>query len=108
MGITKTENFTEEQLELSNLMKALGHPARVAIIQYLIESNKCVCGDIVDVIPLAQATVSQHLKELKTAGLIKGSIEGNTICYCIEPKTWNKLKGIFASLTGKIKEAACC
>lgn len=108
MGITKTENFTEEQLELSNLMKALGHPARVAIIQYLIESNKCVCGDIVDVIPLAQATVSQHLKELKTAGLIKGNIEGNTICYCIEPKTWNKLKDIFDSLTGKIKEAACC
>jgi ArsR family transcriptional regulator, arsenate/arsenite/antimonite-responsive transcriptional repressor len=108
MGLTKTENFTEKQIELANIFKALGHPARIAIVEYLIKSNKCVCGDIVDELPLAQATVSQHLKELKNAGLIKGTIEGNTICYCIETKTWKRFKKILDGLTEKIEEPVCC
>lgn len=108
MGLTKTENFTNKQIELANLAKALGHPARVAIIEFLVKSNKCVCGDIVDELPLAQATVSQHLKELKNAGLIKGNIEGNSICYCVNQDAWKKFKKIFDGLSEKIEEPECC
>ena len=108
MGLTKTDNFTATQNELASLAKALGHPARVAIIQHLINSNSCVCGDIVDVIPLAQATVSQHLKELKQAGLIQGSIEGNTICYCINGETWKKFSTMLEPLFEKAKSPNCC
>ena len=108
MGLTKTDNFTTTQNELASLAKALGHPARVAIIEYLANSNSCVCGDIVDVIPLAQATVSQHLKELKQAGLIQGSIEGNTICYCINGDTWKKFSSMLEPLFEKAKSPNCC
>ena len=108
MGLTKTDNFTATQNELASLAKALGHPARVAIIEYLANSNSCVCGDIVDVIPLAQATVSQHLKELKQAGLIQGSIEGNTICYCINGETWKKFSTMLEPLFEKAKSPNCC
>ena len=108
MGLTKTDNFTTTQNELASLAKALGHPARVAIIEYLANSNSCVCGDIVDVIPLAQATVSQHLKELKQAGLIQGSIEGNTICYCINGDTWKKFRTMLEPLFEKAKSPNCC
>lgn len=108
MGLTKTDNFTATQNELASLAKALGHPARVAIIEYLANSNSCVCGDIVDVIPLAQATVSQHLKELKQAGLIQGSIEGNTICYCINGETWKKFSSMLEPLFEKAKSPNCC
>ena len=87
MGITKTENFSTQQNELANILKALAHPARVAIIDYLLTVDECICGDIVNELPLAQPTVSQHLKELKNAGIIKGSIEGKSICYCIDEKT---------------------
>ena len=83
MGATKTNFFTQDQNELANFTKALGHPARIAILQHLIKVQSCVCGDIVNELPLAQPTVSQHLKELKNAGIIKGIIEGNAICYCI-------------------------
>ncbi len=108
MGLTKTDNFTATQNELASLAKALGHPARVAIIEYLANSNSCVCGDIVDVIPLAQATVSQHLKELKQAGLIQGSIEGNTICYCINGETWKKFSTLLEPLFEKARSPNCC
>ena len=108
MGLTKTDNFTTTQNELASLAKALGHPARVAIIEYLANSNSCVCGDIVDVIPLAQATVSQHLKELKLAGLIQGSIEGNTICYCINGETWKKFSTMLEPLFEKARSPNCC
>ncbi len=108
MGLTKTDNFTATQNELASLAKALGHPARVAIVEYLANSNSCVCGDIVDVIPLAQATVSQHLKELKQAGLIQGSIEGNTICYCINGETWKKFSTMLEPLFEKAKSPNCC
>ena len=82
MGASKTDHFTEKQNQLAAIAKALGHPARVAIIEYLLSVDSCICGDIVNVLPLAQPTVSQHLKELKNAGIIKGNIEGNAICYC--------------------------
>ena len=95
MGITKTEKFTQEQNELAILAKAIGHPARIAILQHLIKVNSCVCGDIVNEFPLAQPTVSQHLKELKNAGLIKGNFEGTTICYCLDEVGFNKIRGFF-------------
>lgn len=94
MGLTKTESFTLEQNQLASLFKALAHPARIAILQVIIEKNACICGDIVDQLPLAQATVSQHLKELKNADLIKGEIEGTSICYCINENTWNQVKDL--------------
>ena len=108
MGATKTDNFTENQNQLAGLLKALAHPARVAIIEHLVKTNKCVCGDIVDVIPLAQATVSQHLKELKNAGLIKGNIEGNAVCYCVDCDNWEKLKSMLNEIFEKINKPVCC
>jgi len=88
MGLSKTEHFTPAQNQLALYAKALAHPARIAILEYLIRHNACVCGDLVDELPLAQATVSQHLKELKAAGLIKGEIEGVSVCYCIDEEGW--------------------
>jgi DNA-binding transcriptional ArsR family regulator len=110
MGATKTEHFTDKQNAISTLAKALGHPARVAIIDYLLKVDACICGDIVNELPLAQPTVSQHLKELKNAGLIKGEIEGNTVCYCIDEKALDKLQSYFASISTKLekKKKNCC
>jgi DNA-binding transcriptional ArsR family regulator len=108
MGITKNEHFSKNQNELAALAKALGHPARVAIIEYLSTQASCVCGSIVDVIPLAQATVSQHLKELKQAGLIQGSIEGNSICYCLNPETWKKFSSMLEPILNKVNSPVCC
>lgn len=110
MGATKTEHFTEGQNEMATLAKALGHPARIAIMEYLAKVDACICGDIVNKLPLAQPTVSQHLKELKNAGLIKGNIEGNAICYCIEEKAIDKLKSYFDSITGRLdkRKNNCC
>ncbi|MFN8284391.1 MAG: metalloregulator ArsR/SmtB family transcription factor [Chitinophagales bacterium] len=110
MGITKTEHFTQQQNEIATLIKALGHPARVAIVEYLMKVNTCICGDIVNELPLSQPTVSQHLKELKTAGLIKGSVEGNTICYCIDEKAIGKLQTYFANISTSLenKKNNCC
>ncbi len=109
MGTTKTEIFTEEQNRLAVQLKAIAHPARVAILQELIKANACICGDLVDELGLAQATISQHLKELKNAGLIQGTIEGVSVCYCIEPKAWkslqNELNGLFSSYQDK---SNCC
>ena len=110
MGLTKTENFTKEQNELAIIIKALGHPARVAIVDYLLKVNTCICGDIVNELPLAQPTVSQHLKELKNAGIIKGNIEGNAICYCIDENAINKLKNYFDTMVSALekKNITCC
>jgi DNA-binding transcriptional ArsR family regulator len=90
MGTTKSEIFTEKQNRMATMLKALAHPARIAIIEYLIKSKSCICGDLVEELGLAQATISQHLKELKTAGIIKGTIEGASVCYCIDEKVWKK------------------
>lgn len=87
MGASKSDFFTEQQNSTANLFKALAHPARIAIIDHLINVNSCICGDLVDVLPLSQATVSQHLRELKEAKIIKGSIDGNSICYCLNAET---------------------
>jgi predicted transcriptional regulator len=92
MGLTKTEIFTDEQNRLATLLKAMAHPARIAILQQIISANACICGDLSAELGLAQATISQHLKELKTAGLIQGTIEGVSVCYCINPQTWALLK----------------
>ncbi len=110
MGITKTEHFSENQNTIAKLLKALGHPARIAIIEYLLKVETCICGDIVNELPLAQPTISQHLKELKNAGLIKGTIEGNTICYCIDGNAIqylkNYLEDIYKILQSQKKN--CC
>jgi len=95
MGLTKSEIFTDKQNRLAMMMKALAHPARIAIIQQLVKANTCICRDLVDELGLAQATISQHLKELKNAGLIKGIIEGTSVCYCIEEKTWKQYRKEF-------------
>lgn len=110
MGITKSEHFTDEQNELAILAKAIGHPARIAIIQHLIKVNSCVCGDIVNELPLAQPTVSQHLKELKNAGLIKGNFEGASICYCLNEEGFEKIKGFFKNINDYLenKKNQCC
>ena len=110
MGLTKSAQFTERQNELSALAKAIGHPARIAIIEYLLSVDACICGDIVEVLPLAQATVSQHLKELKNAGLIKGNIDGTAICYCIDENGFEKIRSFFDHIAVSLenKRNGCC
>ncbi|HQQ93625.1 MAG TPA: metalloregulator ArsR/SmtB family transcription factor [Bacteroidia bacterium] len=109
MGITKSEEFTVKDNKIAKYAKALAHPARVAILQVLIKKQACICGDIVDELPLSQSTVSQHLKELKDAGLIKGDIDGVKVCYCIDEKEWQQaesyLNSLFVAYTAKAK---CC
>ena len=97
MGLVKSQIFTTEQNQLANLAKAFAHPARIAILQYLFKTKSCVCGHLVDEIGLAQATISQHLKELKTMGLIQGTIEGTSVCYCINPTQWNAMREIISA-----------
>lgn len=109
MGLIKAEMFTEEQNQLALYFKAFGHPARVAIIQHLFKINTCVCGDLVDVIGLAQPTISQHLKELKKLGLIQGTIEGTSVCYCINQDNWTKMKNtLSAFLDTENNTNTCC
>ena len=108
MGLTKTEIFTGEQNELAVMLKAIAHPARIAILQQIINANACICGDLVDELGLAQATISQHLKELKNAGLIKGTIEGVSVCYCIESKAWEKLEKELNNLFQPYKDPKTC
>jgi len=110
MGASKTEHFSDEQNTIAIIAKALGHPARIAIVEHLLKVNACICGDIVNELPLAQPTVSQHLKELKNAKIIKGTIEGNSICYCIDENTLNHLRSYFENITKQleIKSSNCC
>ncbi|RZJ65353.1 MAG: ArsR family transcriptional regulator [Flavobacterium sp.] len=108
MGATKTAHFSDRQNQIATIAKALGHPARIAIIEHLMKVNACICGDIVNELPLAQPTVSQHLKELKNAGIIKGSIEGNSICYCIDETTIEVLNGYFSKIVQTAAKAKCC
>lgn len=98
MGVTKTDLFSQTQNELASVAKVFAHPARVAIIQYLLKSNTCVNGHLVEELGLAQATISQHLKELKNSGIIQGTIEGVSVSYCINPERWEEIKGIFSQL----------
>ena len=108
MGSTKTEIFTDEQNQLSILLKAIAHPARIAILQQIISANACICGDLVEELGLAQATISQHLKELKNAGIIQGSIEGVRVCYCVEPNTWALLARLFGDFMGSYTNTKNC
>lgn len=110
MGATKTDLFTEQQNELANMARAIAHPARIAILQYLVREAKCVCGGLVEELGLAQATISQHLKELKAAGLIQGTVEGTSVCYCIKPEAWKRYRAFFAEMfTDNIScEGGCC
>lgn len=110
MGATKTTEYTLKELSIAKYAKALSHPARIAILNLLLKKQTCICGDIVDDLPLSQSTVSQHLKELKEAGLIKGNIDGASVCYCIDEKNWNKTLGQFNELFEKIniKSLNCC
>lgn len=111
MGITKTDLFTKEQNEFASLAKAFAHPARVAILQYLLESNKCINGDLVNELGLAQATISQHLRELKNANLIQGNIEGVSMSYCINPEKWESVQKLFNGMFDKINNCEpgeCC
>ncbi|MCL9770036.1 metalloregulator ArsR/SmtB family transcription factor [Flavobacterium sp. HXWNR69] len=107
MGVSKSESFSVAHNEMANLFKALSHPARVAIVEYLLSVDTCICGDIVEVLPLAQPTVSQHLKELKNANIIKGSIDGTAICYCINPDTIEIIEKYFGSINQQLKNKCC-
>ena len=110
MGISKSAHFNEHQNSLANIAKALGHPARVAIVEFLLQQKECVCGDIVSELPLAQATVSQHLKELKSAGIIKGNIDGNSICYCLNEETIAEFISFLTNITTALSNQRnqCC
>ena len=110
MAIHKKEEFTQKEQDLANFAKAMAHPARIAILKVLAQRNECICGEIVELLPLAQSTVSQHLKELKTAGLISGTIDGPRSCYCINWKAFEKFNYEFGFLFEKLKvaNAKCC
>ena len=108
MGITKSEHFTDHQNELANVLKALGHPARVAIVEYLIQHKQCICGDIVNELPLSQATISQHLRELKQVGIIQGNIEGNSICYCLNPFVFEQITKFMGIVIESVAKNKCC
>jgi ArsR family transcriptional regulator, arsenate/arsenite/antimonite-responsive transcriptional repressor len=112
MAVNKKGEFETKEIELADLAKAISHPARVAILKTLAEKNGCICGEIVDVLPLAQSTVSQHLRELVSAGLIKGTIDGPKSCYCINWNAFEKFEKIFAEFFTKTKsyedKRNCC
>ncbi|TXD82056.1 helix-turn-helix transcriptional regulator [Subsaximicrobium wynnwilliamsii] len=109
MGLTKTAIFSDTQNEISVFAKVIGHPARVAILEQLFKIDSCICGDFVSEIGLAQATISQHLRELKQMGLIKGTIEGTSVCYCIHRENWTKMKKVMTQfLDQDLSEDSCC
>ena len=108
MGVTRTDLYTEQQNELALTAKALAHPARIAIIDFLLKTNACINGDLVLEIGLAQATVSQHLRELKEIGIIQGTIEGASVSYCINPTRWNEIKQNFNTLFDSYQDPTCC
>lgn len=110
MGLTKSEIFSDEQNQISAIAKVLGHPARIAILQFLFTKTSCICGDLVNEIGLAQPTISQHLRELKAMGLIKGTIEGTSVCYCIDQDIWASMKAVmveFLDQDTKVDKECC-
>ena len=110
MGVTKTDLFSDVENNLAMAAKAFAHPARVAIIQYVLKTNTCINGDLVQELGLAQATISQHLRELKDIGIIQGTIEGSTISYCINPRRWVEIKGQFDGIFNQFESPLgdCC
>lgn len=108
MGASKTAVFTEQQNQIADYAKALAHPARVAILQFLVRRNACVCGDIVDELPLSQSTVSQHLKELKRIGIVLSIIEGPSVCYCIHQAGWQRMKQTISDMMASLEPGENC
>ncbi|MGB2128624.1 MAG: ArsR/SmtB family transcription factor [Flavicella sp.] len=110
MGLTKTQIFSKNQNYVAMVSKVLGHPARIAILEHLSTKKTCVCGELVLEIGLSQPTISQHLKELKNIGIIKGTIEGTRICYCIDPKKWEEFRHLLTNFFNKINTSTnvCC
>lgn len=108
MGITKSDEFSTKQNKISKTLKALGHPARIAIIEHIVQSKSCICNELVDELPLAQPTISQHLKELKNVDIIKGTIEGKTVCYCINEDKIKELIEYFKNLSSLNNNPKCC
>lgn len=108
MGTSKTDLYNEETLRLAEVAKALAHPARVQIIHHLVSLKTCVCGELVEEIGLAQSTISQHLKELKDVGLIKGTITGTNVCYCLDLKTWEENSKLFYKLFQEVETSISC
>lgn len=110
MGITKTSLFTTAQNRVATLAKAIGHPARIAILEHLTKTEGCYCGDLVEELPLAQSTVSQHLKALKEAGILLGEVTGKNVCYCINPLVWNETAQLLATLFDQYQQGGddCC
>ncbi len=110
MGITKSEIFTIEQNHLASVAKVLGHPARIAILEHILKTEGCICGELVDEIGLAQPTISQHLRELKSVGLIQGNIDGTKVCYCINGKVWSEVADLISNFFQlfKNKDESCC
>lgn len=108
MATIEKQKFAEESVFLSEVARALSHPARIEILSILAQRNSCICGDLVEVLPLSQATVSQHLKVLKEVGLIQGEIDGPRVCYCIEPTTLKKAAALLGAYLGRIVQPNCC
>ncbi len=110
MGATKSDEFSVKDNKIAGYAKALAHPARVAILKLLMKRQACICGDIVDELPLSQSTISQHLKELKAAGLIQGDVEGTKVCYCIDEKEWHAAQELLMGLftTYDASKGKCC
>ncbi len=107
MGLTKSYHFSEEQNQMAGYAKAFAHPARIAIIQQIIKNETCIVGTLTNVLPLSQSTISQHLKELKNSGIIKGEVEGPSVCYCINEDTWNKAKSMLTKLFSEMDQNCC-
>ncbi|MFT4599671.1 MAG: ArsR family transcriptional regulator [Bacteroidia bacterium] len=109
MGVTRADIFTDSQNQIAAIAKVLGHPARIAILQHVAATKGCVCGDLVLEIGLAQATISQHLKELKNIGIIQGTIEGTSVCYCINTSRWLEIKSALeAFFNFRLNDEECC
>lgn len=109
MGITKSELFTVQQNEIANYARVLAHPARIAIIDHLLITNRCINSDLVQELGLAQATISQHLKELKSSGMIQGTVEGNAMNYCLNYEVWKNIQGLFDGMFNKLgPDGPCC
>jgi len=106
MGVSKTDQFTNRQNKLAQYAKALAHPARIAIVEFMMKNPDCITNHLVENLPLAQATISQHLSELKKVGLIKGTIKAPKICYCLEEKKLQQIQKLFNDFTAKAIK--CC
>ncbi|BDD12747.1 transcriptional regulator (plasmid) [Fulvitalea axinellae] len=108
MGITKKEAFSEEQNRMADFAKALAHPARIAILQYMIRQKECICGQLVDELDISQSTISQHLRELKRVGLIKGEINPPKVKYCVNPEVWKQAQDSIGGLFGMFSPKSDC